>query len=101
MELSELSVQVLETTLRLPAWLAGAIAPAVETGFSSCLRLRSGRSESFGGPLDFPAWLAGTVAPAVKTGVRSRLSSRFCYSVDRGDSHGGCHDDCGNLHFGR
>lgn len=101
MELSELSVQVLEATLGLPAWLARTIAPAVKAGFSSRLRLRSGCGESLSGPLDFPAWLARTVAPAVKLGVRSRLSSRFCYSVDRGDSHGGCHDDCGNLHFGR
>ena len=95
----ELGAQVLEATLRLPARLTGTVAPAEASGIRGGLRLSGGLSERLCSPLDFPTRLARAVTP---TEMWIWFSDRCCFgvccSIDGGNSHGGCDNDCGDLH---
>lgn len=77
---AEFLVELLKATLGLPAWLAGAVAPAVESSLSFRGRLSDGRCDGLCGPLDLPAGLARAVAPSVESG--NWLSLRGGCSVD-------------------
>ena len=77
---AELLMELLKATLGFPAWLAGAVAPAVEFGVSFRGRLRDRRCHGFGRPLNLPAGLAGAVAPSVEFGIW--ISLRGSCSVD-------------------
>ena len=95
----ELGAQVLEATLSLPARLTRTVAPAEASGFRSGLRLGGGLSERLCSPLDFPARLARTVTPAeMWIRIRDRCCFGVCCSIDGGNSHGSCDNDCGDLH---